>query len=118
MTRAINFAIIFLVCLALVLFSLQNTDPVVIKLFKGVDIQAPLCIEIIVTMGLGAVLAWMFSIWSRLLRVLESRKQMRQIREKDSQIQKLEKDLEQIKAETAESKSELPVASESVSKAA
>lgn len=118
MTRAINFVIIFLLCLALVLFSLQNTDPVVIKLFRGIDIQAPLCIEMIVTMGLGAVLAWMFSMWSRLLRVLESRKQMRQIREKDSRIQQLEKDLEQLKAESSESRLELPVASESVSEAA
>ncbi|MCL1475949.1 LapA family protein [Argonema antarcticum A004/B2] len=111
--RAVNFLIIFVSCLALVLFSLENTEPAVIKVIKGVDLQAPLCIELIVAMGLGAILAGMFSVWFRMLRLLESRKQIRQIREKDSRIQKLEKDLEQYKVEISENDPQLPAGSES-----
>ncbi len=97
--RAINFLIIFAFCLALALFSLENTDLVVVRVVEGVEIQAPLSIELILTLGLGGVLAWMFGIWNRLLRQLEYRKQMSQMRAKDERIEELEKDLDQYKAE-------------------
>lgn len=100
--RAINFLIIFLFCVALVLFSLENTDPATIKVVKGVDIQAPLCIELIGAMGLGALVAWIFSILSRFQRFLESRKTTQEIQMRENRIQALEKDLEQYKAELQE----------------
>lgn len=110
--RAINFLIIFLFCAALVLFSLENTDPATIKLVKGVDIQAPLCIELIGAMGLGALLAWIFGILSWFQRFLESRKTTREIRERENRIQALEKDLEQYKAERQEQQEALSSATE------
>jgi len=97
--RAINFLIIFAFCLALALFSLENTDSVIIRVVEGVEVQAPLAIELILTLGLGGVLAWMFGIWTRLLRQLEYRKQVSQMRAKDERIEELEKDLDQSKAE-------------------
>ncbi len=97
--RPINFLIIFALCLALVLFSLENTEPVAIRIVKDVQVQAPLAIELILAMGLGATLAWLFSIWTRLQQLLESRKAMRQIRSKEQQIEKLEQDVERYKAE-------------------
>lgn len=106
--RAINFLTIFAVCLALVLFSIENTEPVVVKVVKGIDIQAPLCIELIGAMGLGATLAWVFSLWTRLQRLLEARPTLHKLREKESQIQELEKDLEQYKAEIEEQRQFLP----------
>jgi uncharacterized membrane protein YciS (DUF1049 family) len=106
--RQINFVIIFAVCLALVLFSLENTEPVVIRIVEGVQVQAPLSIELILAMGLGASLAWIFSIWTRLLQQLASYKVHRQIRTKEEHIQKLEQDIERYKAEIEE---ELPALS-------
>lgn len=106
--RAINFLTLFAVCLALVLFSIENTEPVVVKVVKGVDIQAPLCVELIVAMGLGATLAWVFSLWTRLQRLLESRPTIRQLRDKESHIQELEKDIAQYKAEIEEQRQFLP----------
>lgn len=97
--RAINFSIIFAFCLALALFSLENTDPVVIRIVEGVEIQAPLSIALILTLGAGGILAWMFGIWNRLLRQLEYRKQMSQMQAKDERIEELEKDLDQYKSE-------------------
>lgn len=109
--RQINFLIIFAMCLALVLFSLENTEPVAIRILQDVQIQAPLAIELIVAMGLGAVIAWIFSVWTRLQQQLESRQTRRQIRSKEEQIEQLSQDLERYKAEIEET--ELPVLSAS-----
>lgn len=103
--RQINFLLIFAVLLALVLFSLENTEPAAIQIVQGVEVQAPLCIELILAIGLGAALAWIFSIWTRLLRSLESGKQLRQMRAKDERIQELEENIEHYKAEIEEKQS-------------
>lgn len=97
--RALNFFFIFLICLALVFFSIENTQPTAIQVIKGVQVKAPLCVELIVATGLGAILAWLFSLWSRMQRTLASRQQLRQVREKEQRIQELEQDLERYKAE-------------------
>lgn len=97
--RSLNFFLIFLICLALVLFSIENTEPTSIQVIKGVQIKAPLCVELIVATGLGAVLAWLFSLWSRMQRTLASRQEIRQVREKQQRIQELEQDTERYKAE-------------------
>ena len=97
--RSLNFFLIFLICLALVLFSIENTEPTAIQVIKGVQIKAPLCVELIVATGLGAVLAWLFSLWSRMQRTLASRQEIRQVREKQQRIQGLEQDIERYKVE-------------------
>jgi len=111
--RPINFLMIFALCLALVLFSLENTEPAVVRIVKDVQVQAPLAIELILAMGLGAVLAWLFSIWARLQKQLESRKVIREIRSKEERIEQLEQDVERYKAEIEEK--QLPVLSASKS---
>ena len=97
--RALNFFFIFLICLALVFFSIENTQPIAIQVIKGVQVKAPLCVELIVATGLGATLAWLFSLWSRMQRTLASRQELRQVREKEQRIHELEQDLERYKAE-------------------
>ncbi len=105
--RQINFSVIFAMCLALVLFSLENTEPAVIRIIRDVQVQAPLSIELILAMGIGAVLAWIFSVWTRLQHQLESRKVVRQIRSKEERIEKLEQDVDRYRAEIEER--QLPV---------
>jgi len=109
--RQINFLIMFAMCLALVLFSLENTEPVAIRIVQDVQVQAPLAIELILAMGLGAVLTWIFSIWTRLQQQLESRKTLRQMRSKEERIDELEQDIERYKAEIEEK--QLPILSAS-----
>lgn len=109
--RQLNFLIIFAMCLALVLFSLENTEPAVIRIVNGVQVQAPIAIELILAMGLGAILAWLFSIWTKLQQQLQSFKARRQIRSKEEQIEKLEQDVERYKAEVEQL--ELPALSAS-----
>lgn len=110
MIRALNFLMIFLVCLALVLFSLQNTEPASIQLLQGVQVQAPICIELIVAMGVGAILAWFFSLWTRLQRAMISRKEIRVVRQKDERIQELEQKIERYQTEIQEQQQLLPSA--------
>ncbi|MEQ8752439.1 MAG: lipopolysaccharide assembly protein LapA domain-containing protein [Coleofasciculus sp. G1-WW12-02] len=100
--RQLNFLLIFAVCLALVLFSLQNTQPTSIQIIEGIDVEAPLALELIIAMGLGSVLAWLFSVWTQLQRQLESWKAVRQIRAKEERIEALEQDMERYKAEIEE----------------
>lgn len=94
--RQINFVVIFVICLALVLFGIENTETVAIHIVKGVDLQAPLSIELILAMGVGAVLAWVFSVWTRLQRLLEVGKELKT---RENRIQELEEDIERYKAE-------------------
>ena len=100
--RQINFLIIFVMALALVLFSLENTEPVPVQIVRDIQFQAPLAIELLIAMGIGAVLAWVFSVWTRLLRLMESHQAVRQIRNKEERIQELEQDVERFKAELEE----------------
>jgi uncharacterized integral membrane protein len=105
--RQINFLMIFVFCLALVLFSIENTELATIQIVQGVQVQAPLSVELILAMGLGAVLAWLFSVWTRLQRLLASRKEIRQ---RDTRIQELEQNIEKYKAEIQEQQLTLPPA--------
>ena len=97
--RQINFLIIFAMCLALVLFSLENTQAVPIQVVQGVQVQAPLCIELIFAMGLGAILAWIFSVWARFQRMMATRSEQRQKRQQEQRIQELEQEVARCKAE-------------------
>lgn len=105
--RQVNFLLIFVICLALVLFGIENTEPAVIRVVEGVQLQAPLSIELILAMGIGAVMAWVFSVWSQLQRMIDSRKE---ISMREDRIQELEQDVERYKAEIQEQQRLLPAA--------
>ncbi len=94
--KQVNFVVIFVICLALVLFGIENTELVPIHIVKDIQFQAPLSIELILAMGIGAVLAWVFSVWTRLQRMVEVG---RDVRVREDRIQALEKDVEHYKAE-------------------
>jgi uncharacterized integral membrane protein len=115
--RQVNFIIIFVICLALVLFGIENTEPAVIHLVKGIEFQAPLSIELIMAMGIGAVFAWVFSVWTGLQGLLESRQVKVKMDEQEQQIQQLELDIEQYKAEIQEQRQLLPAAKSLVAEA-
>jgi uncharacterized integral membrane protein len=111
--RQINFVIIFVICLALVLFGIENTEPVVIRILKDVQVQAPLSVELLLATGIGAAFAWVFSVWTQVQRVLESGKQIQQ---RDIRIEELERDIQRYKVQLEEQQHLLP-ASQSVTDA-
>lgn len=97
--RIINSIFVFVFCLLMVLFSVENTQIVTIQIVEGVQFEAPLAIELFIAMGLGAFLAWLFGIWMRLLQWLPAQKNVRQIRKQEARIQELEQNIEQFQAE-------------------
>ena len=107
--KPINFLLIFLVCLALVIFSLQNTQLTTIKLIEGIELEAPLSVELVIATGLGAVLAWLFNLWSRMQNTITSFGQMREIRSRNKRIQELQEDVERYEEELKQ-RASLPAA--------
>ncbi|TVQ08418.1 MAG: LapA family protein [Leptolyngbya sp. DLM2.Bin27] len=105
--RQINFVVIFVIALALVLFGIENTEPVIIHLAPGVDVEAPLCVELIVAMGIGAVFAWVFSVWAQVQGYVTFGKQMEQ---REVRIQQLEQDVQRYQVELEEQSLLLPAA--------
>jgi uncharacterized integral membrane protein len=103
--RQVNFVVIFVISLALVLFGIENTDPAPIHIVSGVDIEAPLCVELIVAMGVGAVLAWVFSVWVQVQGYMSVGKQVEQ---REVRIQELEQDVERYRVEIEAQKPLLP----------
>ncbi|MBE7380795.1 MAG: LapA family protein [Leptolyngbya sp. SIO1E4] len=112
--RQVNFVVIFVISLALVLFGIENTDPAVIHIVQGIDIEAPLCIELIVAMGIGAVLAWVFSVWVQVQGYFGMGKQVEQ---REIRIQELEQDIERYRVELEEQKPMLPASKASENEA-
>ncbi len=108
--KVINFLLIFIVCLALVLFSLQNTELTSIKLIEGIQVEAPLSVELIMAIGIGAILAWLFSLWSRVQRTLGGWQSMREMRQREKRIEELEENIERYQTAAEEEKASLPPA--------
>ncbi len=111
--KQINFVVIFVICLALVLFGIENTESATIHIVQGIDFQAPLSIELILAMGIGAVLAWVFSVWTRVQRLVEVG---RELKSRENRIQELQEDVERYKAEIEQQRllpaAQTPVAQE------
>lgn len=94
--KQVNFVVIFVICLALVLFGIENTTPSVIHVVQGVDVEAPLSVELIIAAGIGATLAWVFSVWVHLQGVVQSNPDIQQ---RELKIQQLQEDVERYKVE-------------------
>lgn len=103
--RQVNFVVIFVICLALVLFGIENTAPATIHIVGGLDIEAPLCIELMISLGVGAVLAWVFSVWVQLQGYFNINPQVQQ---REMRIQQLEEDVERYRVELEDLQPMLP----------
>ncbi len=108
--RQVNFAIIFIFCLAFALFSIENTELETIHLIPGMEVQAPMSVELLVAVALGGALAWLFMILSRLERLLWSGQKVRQ---KNAQIKELESKIEEYQAQVESLQPSLPAAGDS-----
>ena len=106
--RQVNFTLIFVIGLALVLFGLENTQPVSVKFVEGIEFTAPLCVTLVITLGIGAVLAWIFNVWVRFQSDLVTDAVTE---EKEQEIETLQVDIERYKAELEEQQRLLPSAS-------
>ncbi len=108
--KQLNFVIIFIFCLAFAVFTIQNTESTIIHVVPNLQVQAPIAVELFLAMGLGAVLAWLFSMWTHLQQIMTSSQKVRQ---KDIHIQDLETKVEQYQTEIQSLKLALPPAASS-----
>ncbi|PZV07705.1 MAG: DUF1049 domain-containing protein [Leptolyngbya sp.] len=105
--RQINFVVIFVIALALVLFGIENTEPVIIHIAPGLNVESPLCVELIIAMGIGAVFAWVFNVWAQVQGYMSVGKQVQQ---REVRIQKLEQDVQRYQVKLEEQSLLLPAA--------
>ena len=94
-----DFLIIFLTCLALALFSLQNTQEITLKIVPELEIQVSLAVALIVSMGLGALLSGLYLSWIKVRTYFQFWGKSRQLKDREKQIQKLKEDIETRQAE-------------------
>lgn len=97
--RQLNFLLFFALCLGLALFSIENTQTAAINLIPDVQIEAPLSIELLLAVGTGAMLAWIFSLWDQLQRQIDSWKAQRELKLQGKKIEELEQTLSELKGE-------------------
>lgn len=92
--QPLNFLLIFAVVLGLVFFSLQNPDPATVVLTPDLQVSAPLCMVLIVSMGIGALGAWVFSTLAGWQRWLSQRQEQQLRRRQEAQICQLQQQLQ------------------------
>jgi uncharacterized membrane protein YciS (DUF1049 family) len=107
MMRQLNFVLIFSMCLAIALFSIENVQLVTIRAIPGLEVQAPLAIALILALGVGAAIAWMFGLWHRLQQQLAYHKVTKEVKEKNQRIEALEQELESFQAELEKQRQQL-----------
>jgi TRAP-type C4-dicarboxylate transport system permease small subunit len=96
--RQLNFLLIFSFGLAAVMFTLENTASTTVHFLPGLAATMPLAVLLLVVGGIGATAAWIYAVWSGVVRKVET---MQQDTEKEAQqvrIQELENDLQRYRA--------------------
>jgi uncharacterized integral membrane protein len=95
--KQVNFLIIFILILTLALFTLENTTPATINLFRGAKVEVPIAVELILAMGIGAILAWLFSVWAGMQNMVEFHNKNAQIQNLQEQVSGLTVEIEERK---------------------
>ena len=96
--RQINFLLIFSFGLATVMFTLENTTPTTVHFLPGMASTLPLAALLLVSGGIGAIAAWIFAVWSGVVRKVETLQDVSELEAKQVRIQELEHDLERYRA--------------------
>ena len=111
--RQISFLLFFALCLGLALFSIENTQTAAINLVPGVQIEAPLSIELLLAAGIGSLLVWLFSLWNQLQQKMDSWDTQRKLKEQNKKIEELEQTLAEFQEDESTDLSEITEVSDS-----
>jgi len=116
--RQLNFLLIFSFALAMVMFTLENTAATTVHFLPGVSSTLPLAVLLLVVGGIGATAAWIFAVWTGVVKKVET---LQDEGERDAQlvrIRELENDLQRYRATVDAQLGLLPAAGESSGKPA
>jgi hypothetical protein len=96
--RQLNFLLIFSFGLAMVMFTLENTTATTVHFLPGVSTTLPLAAMLLVVGGLGAIAAWIFAVWSGVVKKVETIQDQGEVEAREVRIRELETDLERYRA--------------------
>ena len=96
--RQINFLLIFSFGLAMVMFTLENTAATTVRFLPGISLTLPLAALLLVVGGVGATAAWIFAVWSGVVKKVETLQSGGELEAQQVRIQELENDLERYRA--------------------
>jgi uncharacterized integral membrane protein len=110
--KQLNFLLIFSFGLAMVMFTLENTAATTVQFLPGVSFTLPLAAMLLLVGGLGATAAWVFAVWSGVVRKVEQLQNQGEMEAQEVRIRELENDLERYRATVDAQLALLPAASE------
>ena len=111
--KQLNFLLIFSFGLATVMFTLENTAPTTVRSLPGVTTTMPLAALLLVVGGVGATAAWVFAVWTGVVKRVESQMDPGEIEAQQVRIRELEEDVQRYRATVDAQLGLLPAAGES-----
>jgi uncharacterized integral membrane protein len=108
--RQLNFLLIFSFGLAAVTFTLENTEPTTVHFLPGMATTLPLAVLLLLVAGIGATAAWIFAVWSGVVKKVETLQESGELEAQQVRIQELENDLQRYRATVDAQLSLLPAA--------
>lgn len=96
--RQLNFVLIFSFALAAVMFTLENTAPTTVHFLPGLTSTLPLAVLLLLVGGVGATAAWIYAVWSGVVKKVETLQDNGEQEAQRVRIQELENDLQRYRA--------------------
>jgi hypothetical protein len=115
--KQINFLLIFSFGLAMVMFTLENTTPTTVRFLPGLQATLPLAALLLVVGGIGATAAWVFAVWTGVVKKVETLQDQGAVEAQQVRIQELESDLQRYRATVDAQLGLLPAAGQSSAEA-
>lgn len=111
--KQLNFLLIFSFGLAMVMFTLENTATTTVRFLPGLSTSMPLAALLLLVGGIGATAAWVFAVWSGVVRKVEALQNQNEVEAQQVRIRELENDLQRYRATVDAQLGLLPAAGES-----
>jgi uncharacterized integral membrane protein len=111
--KQLNFLLIFSFGLAMVMFTLENTAPTTVNFLPGLKLTLPLAALLLVVGGVGATAAWVFAVWTGVVRKVEALQNQSEMEAQQVRIRELENDLQRYRATVDAQLGLLPAAGQS-----
>jgi hypothetical protein len=111
--KQLNFVLIFSFGLAMVMFTLENTAATTVTFLPGLTATLPLAAMLLVVGGIGATAAWVFAVWTGVVKRVESQINPSEMEAQQVRIRELEEDVQRYRATVDAQLGLLPAAGES-----
>ena len=96
--KQLNFLLIFSFGLAMVMFTLENTATTTVRFLPGLSTSMPLAALLLLVGGIGATAAWVFAVWTGVVKRVESQINPGELEAQQVRIRELEQDVERYRA--------------------